>query len=106
MQVQSGDIASSSSVRVFSCRCCSDLKTKQADTLNVGKSHNSSRYRQLELPIRKEIFSRCRKDGVTSASHYAWCRRKVMPSTSLAVLSVSSHLDSPGGTGYAETKRS
>src|SRR5438445_9691993 len=63
--------------------------------------NNSSRYRQLELPIRKEIFGRCRKDVVTSASHYSWCRRKVMLSTSLAVLS-----DSTGCTGYAETKRS
>src|SRR3989442_1507476 len=67
----------------------------------VLSDNNSSRYRQLELPIRKEIFGRCRKDVVTSASHYSWCRRKVMLSTSLAVLSGST-----GCTGYAETKRS
>src|SRR5260370_15294677 len=53
--------------------------------------NNSSRYRRLELPIKKEIFSRCRKDIVTSASHYSWDRRKDMLSASLPVLSVSSY---------------
>jgi len=54
-------------------------------------SDNSiSRYRQLELPIRKERFSRCKKYVVTFVSHYLWYRGKGIFSSSHHVLSVFS----------------
>ncbi|SRR6266700_6818224 len=40
MQAQPSDIAFRSSVKPFSCRCCSGLKTKQANSLNLGMSHS------------------------------------------------------------------
>ncbi len=38
MQALSGEMVSRSSVRMFSCRCCSGLNTKQANTLNLAES--------------------------------------------------------------------
>jgi hypothetical protein len=38
MQASSSEMASSSSVRLFPGQCCSGLKTKQPDSLNLGKS--------------------------------------------------------------------
>jgi hypothetical protein len=38
MQAQSAEVASSSSVSLLSCRCCSALKTKQANSLNMTES--------------------------------------------------------------------
>src|SRR3989442_5786922 len=41
MQAQPSEIAFRSCVQPFSCRCCSDLKTKQANSLNLGMSRLS-----------------------------------------------------------------
>jgi hypothetical protein len=38
MQAQPGEMTFRSSVKLFSCRCSSGLKTKQANSLNLGMS--------------------------------------------------------------------
>ncbi len=49
MEVQPGEMASGSSVRVFFCRRCSGLEIKQANSLNVILVANCKAERDSEL---------------------------------------------------------
>lgn len=74
---------SSKSCAGYVC-CFYDITgTQWGSIASLLSDNNSSRYRQLELPIRKEIFSRCRKEILSTASHSSWDRRKAMLNASL-----------------------
>src|SRR5947209_7079049 len=75
MQAQPSEMASRSSVQAFSCRCCSDLKTKQASSLNVGMSHYPLDIYIQEKELVLEPFLFNSKYSLTLqalVSHFEW----------------------------------